>query len=71
MNKTNSLSQLAFRKFKKNKTGVVSFLFIFLCGCIAIFCYALAPDNSSTANQMHLEIHSKAPGFSVEHVTSS
>ena len=31
----------------------------------AIFAYALAPDNSSNANQMHLEIHSKKPGFKV------
>lgn len=66
MNKTNSLSQLAFYKFKKDKTGLFSFFFIFLCGCIALFCYALAPDNSSNANQMHLEIHSKSPGFSVD-----
>lgn len=66
MNRTNSLSQLAFQKFKKNKTGVCSLLFIFFCGCIAVFCYALAPDNSTAANQMHLEIHSKSPGFSVD-----
>ena len=66
MNKTNSLSQLAFQKFKKNKTGVFSLLFIFFCGCIAVFCYALAPDNSTAANQMQLEIHSKSPGFSVD-----
>ena len=66
MNKTNSLSQLALKKFKKNKTGVFSLFYIFLCGCVAIFCYALAPDNSNAANQMHLEIHSKPPGFSVD-----
>jgi len=65
MNRSNSLSQLALKKFKKNKTGVFSLLFIFFCGCIAVFCYALAPDNSTAANQMHLEIHSKPPGFSV------
>ena len=32
---------------------------------MAVFGYILAPDNSSNANQMHLEIHSKKPGFSV------
>ena len=32
-------------------------------GLIAVFAYVLAPDNSSNANQMHLEIHSKKPGF--------
>ncbi len=42
-----------------------SFWYIILCGFIAIFAYILAPDNSSNANQMHLEIHSKKPGFEV------
>ena len=64
--KSQSLSQLAFKKFKQNKLGLLSFVFIILCGFIAIFCYALAPDNSNFANQMHLEIHSKPPGFSVQ-----
>lgn len=36
-----------------------------LCGFVAVFGYLLAPDSSSNANQMHLEIHSKKPGFSV------
>jgi len=62
---TNSLSSLALQKFKKNTTGVFSFWFIILCGFIAVFAYYLAPDNSNNANQMHLEIHSKKPGFEV------
>lgn len=66
MNQTNSLWQLAFKKFKQHKTGVISLWFIILCGCIAVFCYVLAPDNSNSANQMHLEIHSKPPLFSVQ-----
>ncbi|WP_372745771.1 ABC transporter permease [Lutibacter sp.] len=61
----NSLTTLALQKFKKNLTGVFSFWFVVVCGFIAIFAYLLAPDNSSNANQMHLEIHSKKPGFEV------
>ncbi|MDV7187669.1 ABC transporter permease [Lutibacter sp. TH_r2] len=60
---TNSLTILALQKFKKNTIGVLSFWFIVLCGFVAIFAYAIAPDSSSNANQMHLEIHSKKPGF--------
>jgi len=63
--KLNSLTSLALHKFKKNKIGVLSFWFIVLCGFLAIFAYVLAPDNSSNANQMHLEIHTKKPGFKV------
>ncbi|CAI8157556.1 MAG: Glutathione transport system permease protein GsiD [Polaribacter sp. SA4-10] len=64
-----SLSQLAFKKFKQNKVGLISLFFILFCGFIAVFCYHLAPDNSNFANQMHLEIHSKPPGFKVNMLT--
>ena len=63
--KSTSLWQLAIQKFKQSKIGVFSFLFIVFCGLTAIFCYTIAPDNTNSANQMHLEIHSKSPGFSV------
>jgi peptide/nickel transport system permease protein len=44
---------------------VLSFWFVIFCGLVAIFAYVIAPDKSSNANQMHLEIHSKKPGFEV------
>lgn len=61
-----SLWQIAIEKFKRSKTGMLSFWYIILCGLTAVFCYVLAPDNSNSANQMHLEIHSKSPGFSIQ-----
>jgi len=64
-----SLTQIALRKFKKNFWGVFSLCFLSLCVLVAIFAYALAPDNSENANQMHLSIHSKNPGFSVQMLT--
>ncbi|MBP2832582.1 ABC transporter permease [Aquimarina sp. U1-2] len=66
---SNSLSTVALQKFKKNFWGVLSFCFILLCALIAIFAYILAPDNSRNANQMHLSIHSKSPGFTVTMLT--
>ena len=63
MKTTNSLWLLAMQKFRTNKLAIASLLYILLCGFVAVFCYALAPDNSNAANQMHLEIHSKPPGF--------
>ncbi len=64
-NQNNSLYQLALQKFKKSFWGVLSFWFIIAVGLISIFTYAIAPDNSKNANQMHLSIHSKPPGFKV------
>ena len=63
---SNSLSQVALKKFKKNRSGLFSLYFIILVGITAILAYILAPDNSQNANQMHLEIHSKKPGFKVQ-----
>lgn len=63
--KSNSLKQLALQKFKKNFWGVFSFWFIVFVGIISVFAYVFAPDNSQYANQMHLAIHSKSPGFKV------
>jgi len=47
----------------------LSFYFIVFCGFIAVFAYVFAPDNSQNANQMHLSIHSKPPGFKVQMLT--
>jgi peptide/nickel transport system permease protein len=67
--KTNSLSQIALQKFKKNFWGVFSLCFISVVGLISVFAYLFAPDNSQNANQMHVSIHSKSPGFTVDMLT--
>jgi ABC-type dipeptide/oligopeptide/nickel transport system permease subunit len=64
-----SLSGLALHKFKKNFWGVFSFCFIVIVGLLSVFAYVVAPDNSQYANQMHLSIHSKRPGFKVTMLT--
>ncbi len=68
-NRTTSLTKLALQKFKNNFWGVFSFCFLAVCALTAIFAYALAPDDSRNANQMHLSIHSKSPGFEVSVLT--
>ena len=67
--KQNSLTGLALQKFKQNFWGVLSFWFIVLVGLVSVFAYVIAPDNSQNANQMHLSIHSKKPGFKVTMLT--
>jgi len=63
------LTKIALHKFKKNIWGVLSFSFLLICVLVAIFAYVLSPDNSQNANQMHLSIHSKEPGFKVSILT--
>lgn len=69
MKTATSLTKIALQKFKKNFWGVFSFWFLVLCALVAVFAYAFAPDNSQHANQMHISIHSKNPGFSVKMLT--
>lgn len=52
-----------WQRFKNQRTGVISLLFIFFICLVSVFAYVIAPDNSENANQMHLSIHSKPPGF--------
>ena len=67
MSNTNqSLTAIALQKFKKNFWGVFSLGYIVLMIFLALFAYLIAPDNSENANQMHLSIHSKSPGFTVQ-----
>jgi peptide/nickel transport system permease protein len=63
--KSGSLSYLALQRFKKNLWGVFSLVIILCIGLVAVFAYALAPDNSQYANQMQLSLHSMPPGFEV------
>ena len=61
--KPTSLTKIALKKFRQNRIALVSFWYIVFCGFIAIFAYAIAPDNSPKAKVQHIEIHTKKPFF--------
>lgn len=63
MSTTSPINPTLFSKFRKQKLGFIGLLFIIILIFTALFAYVLAPDNSENANQMHLSIHSKSPGF--------
>ena len=46
-----------------NPVGCVSLGYIVVITILAVFAYAIIPDDTENANQMHLPIHSKPPGF--------
>ena len=68
MNKNKILSpnQIAIERFKKNITGVISLIFIILCGLVALFAYFIIPDKTPYANTQILEISTRKPGFEVD-----
>jgi len=52
-------------RFLKNDVWAqISAFYIFFVIAVATFAYQLSPDKTKNANQMHLSIHSKNPGFS-------
>ncbi len=63
---SNSLNALALQRLKKDFWGVFSFCIILAFGFLGLLAYVIAPDNSEHANQMHLAVHSKPPGFKVK-----
>lgn len=67
MNKHQDVKKsIALQSWKPHFWSVVCLSIIVFYGCVALFAYVLAPDNSPNANQMHLSIHSKPPGFSTQ-----
>ena len=60
-----SLSVLAWRKFKKNKQGFYSLVFVGITIVVALSGYLITPDSTPSANDQHLELGLKKPGFSV------
>lgn len=70
MDKTKPQNQspkaLAWKRFRSNKLGMVSFGFVLLWALLALFAYLVIPDKTPNANRQILEISTKKPGFEVD-----
>jgi ABC-type dipeptide/oligopeptide/nickel transport system permease subunit len=65
---SSSLSVLAWRKFRKNKQGYYSLVFVCITVVVALLGYLITPDSTPSANDQYLELGLKKPGFSVSMV---
>ncbi len=61
-----SLSKLAWKKFKRNRLSFGALCLIIVSILIGILGYLITPDNTPYANDQHLELAAKKPGFNVE-----
>jgi peptide/nickel transport system permease protein len=59
-----SLTSKAFAALLRNKAAVISLWGIILASFIAVAGYLITPDSSPYANEQHLEIAARKPGFS-------
>lgn len=60
---SSSLSALAWRRFRSNPLGMGSLIFIGIIFLIALAGYLITPDSTPFANDQHLELGLKKPGF--------
>jgi peptide/nickel transport system permease protein len=60
-----SLSALTWKRFKKEKLGMISLAFLCLVFLMAILGYLITPDQTPYCNDQHLEIALQPPWFSV------
>lgn len=61
-----AFTQQAWKRLRRNKGAVAGLAVIVLALVVAVFAYILAPDGTSHANRMVLEIGGQQPGFSVQ-----
>ncbi|MBO4645146.1 MAG: ABC transporter permease [Bacteroidales bacterium] len=61
-----SLSELTWKRFRKEKQGMVSLAFIVLVIAIAVLGYLVTPDSTPYCNHQQLEIALRSPGFSAK-----
>jgi len=52
-------------RFKRNKSAMAGLAIVVLAAIFSLLCYAIAPDNSPSANEQILELETHAPGFSI------
>jgi peptide/nickel transport system permease protein len=63
MNKEWSAVNAAWKRLKKNKAAMAGLLVIVSLFFISLLAYVIAPDHSSNANRMIVEIGGRSPGF--------
>jgi len=60
----NSLSKIAWRKFRSDSLAIVGSSIVVLALIVSVLGYTIFPDSSPYANQMHLELSKQKPLFS-------
>lgn len=66
INRKGSPWQVAFRRFFGKGLSLYSSLFVGAVALMALLSYLIAPDSTPWANNQHLEIATKKPGFRVD-----
>ncbi len=60
--KANTTSRF-WKRFRQNKTALVSVMYILAVVLVAVFAYPLSPDHTTDANTVIVELGTRKPGF--------
>jgi peptide/nickel transport system permease protein len=60
-----SLNRMALSRFSRNRLAMASLIFILFSVLVSLLGYLITPDKTPFANEQHLEVSMKKPGFSV------
>jgi ABC-type dipeptide/oligopeptide/nickel transport system permease subunit len=66
MSEHQTYTQAFWKRLKKNKGAMFGIVIIILSFVTAIFAYFIAPDNTTNANRMTVEIGGEKPGFKMQ-----
>ena len=61
-----SLSSITWKRLSKNKLAMGFLIFVLIVSLMAIFGYLIVPDSTPYANNQHVEIAAKKPGFTID-----
>ncbi len=64
--RSTSLYGIAWQRLKKDFLAMTGLLVIILAILLSVFAYLISPDSTPYANDQHLELSTKKPGFQVD-----
>jgi peptide/nickel transport system permease protein len=66
LQESNSLNKKAWKRFKRNASAMSGLIVVVFSILLAIFAYAVAPDNSPSGNEQILQLETHPPGFKIK-----
>src|ERR1039457_6010096 len=60
-----SLNQKAWKRLKRNRSAMFGLFIVAFATLLAVFAYAVAPDNSPSANEQILQLETHPPGYKI------
>ena len=61
-------TQAFWKRLRKNVGAMFGLGIIVLCVLLAVFAYFIAPDDTTNANRMNVEVGGMKPGYTLQYI---